>query len=120
GTIGTLQAAETIKVLTGTGEPLYNRLMTINLLDYTTLILDIPDAIAGPTDGIPKSLWELNQLNYETYCAAAEAPAGIGTLTSRQFTDIAAAADTLVIDVRNPDELPRLSLPHVAIPWPAL
>src|SRR3546814_6401207 len=33
GIIGTMQATEAIKLLTGTGQPLCNKLMTLNLLD---------------------------------------------------------------------------------------
>ena len=119
GTIGTLQATEVIKIITGTGEPLYNRLMTINLLDYSTLILDIPSRITGAAAGIPGTLGELEMTDYDT-CCAAEVPAGIGTVSSDRFNGIATGKDTLVIDVRNPDELPRLSTPHTAIPLPEL
>jgi adenylyltransferase/sulfurtransferase len=41
GIIGTLQAIEAIKVITGIGEPLRNRLLTIDLLTMETLILEI-------------------------------------------------------------------------------
>jgi len=41
GVIGTLQAIETIKVITGIGEPLRNRLLTVDLLTMETHILEI-------------------------------------------------------------------------------
>ena len=41
GVIGTLQAIEAIKVITGIGEPLRNRLLTIDLLTMEMLILEI-------------------------------------------------------------------------------
>ena len=41
GVIGTLQAIEAIKVITGIGEPLRNRLLTINLLTMEMLIFEI-------------------------------------------------------------------------------
>ena len=41
GVIGTLQAIETIKVITGIGEPLRNRLLTIDLLTMEILIFEI-------------------------------------------------------------------------------
>ena len=41
GVIGTLQAIEAIKVITGIGEPLRNRLLTIDLLTMEILILEI-------------------------------------------------------------------------------
>lgn len=119
GTVGMLQATEAIKVLTGTGEPLYNKLLTINLLDYKTLILDVPETIDGETGSIPASVREFEQLDYETYCAT-ETPPDIGVIGSSRFSGIADGVDTLVVDVRGPDELPRLPFPHIAIPLPEL
>lgn len=42
GVIGILQATETIKILTGIGQALINKMMTINLLDYQSFTIDIP------------------------------------------------------------------------------
>ena len=41
GVIGTFQAIEAIKVITGIGQPLQNRLLTIDLLTMEVLILEI-------------------------------------------------------------------------------
>ncbi len=41
GVIGTLQAIETIKIITGIGEPLQNRLLTIDLLTMEILIFEV-------------------------------------------------------------------------------
>lgn len=41
GTIGSIEAAEVIKLITGCGEPLYNKLFTIDLLTMESYTLDI-------------------------------------------------------------------------------
>ena len=41
GVIGSIEAAEVIKLITGCGEPLYNRLFTIDLLTMESYTLDI-------------------------------------------------------------------------------
>ncbi len=41
GVIGTLQAIETIKVITGMGKPLRNRLLTVDLLTMEMFVLEI-------------------------------------------------------------------------------
>ena len=119
GTIGMLQATETIKVLTGIGQPLYNRLMTINLLDYTTLILEVPETIDRAIDGIPTSIQEFERLDYETHCTS-EKPTGVEVIGSDRFRELAFAEEVLVVDVRNLDEMPRLPSPHLAIPLATL
>lgn len=41
GVIGNIEAAEVIKLITGCGTPLYNKLFTIDLLTLESFILDI-------------------------------------------------------------------------------
>jgi adenylyltransferase/sulfurtransferase len=41
GVIGTMQAIETVKVITGMGEPLRNRLLTVDLLTMEMLVVEI-------------------------------------------------------------------------------
>ena len=41
GVIGSIEAVEVIKLITGCGEPLYNRLFTIDLLTMESYTLDI-------------------------------------------------------------------------------
>lgn len=119
GTIGTLQATETIKILTGIGKPLCNRLMTINLLDYTSLILDIPENLSACPDRIPKSLQELERTDYERVCGT-ESLLDIQTIDASQFVKMADDKDVLIVDVRELYENPRLTFPHVPIPLSAL
>lgn len=41
GVIGSIEAAEVVKLITGCGEPLYNRLFTLDLLNMESYTLDI-------------------------------------------------------------------------------
>jgi sulfur-carrier protein adenylyltransferase/sulfurtransferase len=102
GIIGTMQANETIKLITGMGKPLINSLLTYNALNnrvYEILLA------AGRETGslVPKTAIEFQQMDYEWLCASG----------NRQFEIDGTAFDHLskignidIIDVREPDELP--------------
>lgn len=113
GIIGTLQATETIKLLTGIGEPLCNKLMTVNLLDNSTLTLDIPTTLPEGTD-YPNSLSALETFDYLDHCGLN--PDGIKGVGTNEFLKISGKDHVLIIDVRNPDEQPELPVDHIRIP----
>ncbi len=113
GIIGTIQATETIKLITGTGNPLINKLMTINILDYQTAIFQIPTENLT-NENIPSTLKEFEQMNYELHCGIKQK--GITNISSSEFKEIAEIPDTVIIDVRETDELPKLKLPYLSIP----
>ncbi|WP_166336610.1 HesA/MoeB/ThiF family protein [Sphingobacterium chungjuense] len=111
GVIGLLQANEVIKLLAGIGEPLINKLYTIGLLDYQSVTIRLqpqhhPDA--------PESRIAFEAANYGHYCGSVNED--VGLISSTELDAIAHRSDSLLIDVRALDELPRLSLPHRAIP----
>ena len=69
GMIGTLQAAEAIKLLSGIGTVLRNKLMIINMLDNSNYIFDIPKK--APAAALyPQTLAELRAFNYKQYCTS--------------------------------------------------
>lgn len=111
GVIGLLQANEVIKLLADIGEPLINKLFTIGLLDYQSITVRIqakhhPDA--------PQSRIAFEAAHYGHYCGTVTE--GIALIAAHELEEIAHRSDTLLIDVRALSELPRLSLPHRAIP----
>lgn len=117
GMIGILQATEAIKLLTGIGVVLINKLMTVNLLDHSTFTFDIPPA--SPESSIhPQSLDALKDFDYINSCASTTGQ--IQVITAADLVMHWHAADLQLIDVREIDELPRLPVPHLSIPLATL
>jgi adenylyltransferase/sulfurtransferase len=66
GFIGTLQATEVIKVLTGIGEPLIGRLLMVDALEMNFRTLNVPTNPDCPVCGDDPSVTEL--IDYEAFC----------------------------------------------------
>lgn len=113
GIIGNIQATEAIKLITGIGEPLINRLMTINVLDYQTAIFEIPTENLS-NKNIPSTEAEFEKMNYELHCGIDQI--GINNISPSDFKEKAELPDTIVIDVRESDEYPKLKVPFLSIP----
>jgi molybdopterin/thiamine biosynthesis adenylyltransferase/rhodanese-related sulfurtransferase len=113
GTIGMLQATEVIKLIAGLGEVLAGKLLTINLLDYRTYVLQIArDQL--DVGHAPATLEEMKRIDYEIFC-------GVGVdaktlLSPKEFWVSRVEPDTVVIDVRELHEEPVLDGVHVRIP----
>ncbi|MCQ4139400.1 HesA/MoeB/ThiF family protein [Chryseobacterium sp. EO14] len=113
GVIGTLQATEAIKLMTGIGESLINKLMTIDILSYQTAVFEIPSL--NLTDkNIPYSIEEFENMNYQLHCGIEFA--GIKNISPSEFKEAVKLPDTVVIDVREPEEQPKLDVPYISIP----
>lgn len=113
GIIGTMQASETIKLITGLGEPLINRLYTFNALSNLNY-----EILVSPTDLsaslIPADPYQFEQTNYDWLCGM---PSGSLEIGLRQFNGMAGKAGTLVIDVRENGETPLVQeFPHIQLP----
>lgn len=103
GIIGTMQANETIKLITGIGRPLVNRLLTYNAL--TNEVYEIAlSAKEGTALLIPATAAEFQAMDYEWLCASAATGFDIDPVI---FDDLINTANVDVIDVREPDELPE-------------
>ncbi|MBC7366893.1 MAG: molybdopterin-synthase adenylyltransferase MoeB [Undibacterium sp.] len=119
GVIGSLQALETIKLITGIGESLRGRLLTYDALGQNFSTLKIPRAAACRACGPQPAITTLDSANYDFACApaAASTPAAPAATampdptvpleisveeTQRLLTR--APADTVLIDVREPYE----------------
>lgn len=113
GVIGTLQATEAIKLMTGIGEALINKLMTIDILTYQTAVFEIP-FLNLMDENIPCSIEEFENMNYQLHCRIEFA--GIKNLSPSEFKKAAKLPDTVVIDIREPEEQPKLDVSYVSIP----
>ena len=117
GMIGILQATEAIKLLTGIGVVLINKLMTVSILDYNTFTFDVPPA-DRESSSYPQTLEALKDFDYINYCTSATGQ--IQTISVEELITQWDATDLLLVDVRELDELPRLPVPHLSIPLAAL
>lgn len=102
GIIGTMQAAETIKFLTGYGENLVNKIVYYNLLDHQIYQIDLSKNEKS-SRLIPKDLEELSSRNYASFCDAAEGVSWKDALRGLEINP-----KNILIDVREPHETPRL------------
>lgn len=110
GTIGTIQATETIKLILGIGEPLIGRLLLYNALDMS---FDFVRLRKNPKCKVCGEHPEITHLiDYEEFCGIPghdhEAPAGEEDweITPQALQQkLAAGEEVLLLDVREPHEL---------------
>lgn len=112
GIIGSLQANEVIKVLTGVGEPLSGRLFLFDALTFKTTTLNIKKSSSG------QSITEL--IDYEAFCGIGneqDAEPMVPEITVDELkTLMDSGADFQLIDVREPYEYEIASLKGELIP----
>ena len=112
GIIGTLQAGEVIKLITGIGQPLINRLQTFSFLTsewYTWEISPSPQAAAL----LPKTKTTFLQMEYDWSCAADN----FTEIDAAAFNSLLKEKAVTVIDVREQGEQPAVNeFEHLQIP----
>ena len=104
GIIGTMQANETIKLITGIGEPLINRLLTYNALNNQMYEL-VLSSRQDTRSLIPKDKDAFEKMDYEWLCGS-----GIeqNEIDYTIFDDLLSKGNIDVIDVREPGEIPAI------------
>ena len=105
GIIGTMQAAEILKLITGLGKPVINKLLTYNVLNneiYAVRIVPYPHKNLPPLNE-----QEFLLMDYNNFCNSSETK--IIDIDAAQFKVLAAMPSTIVIDVREMGELPLIS-----------
>jgi sulfur-carrier protein adenylyltransferase/sulfurtransferase len=104
GIIGSIQAQEVIKLITGIGEPLVHKLMIFNILDYTTRIINFAKSKKNST---PKDEDEIKAIDYENICGIFTSANEIENLS--RLKEVLSKKKSILVDVRNEDELPKIS-----------
>ena len=102
GVIGTLQAAEAIKYITGYGSTLVDKMLFYNFLTHQSYTMDLsqnPDS----RKGIPASLEALEATDYAVVCGD-----GDSIDWQEAITLLAKYPNGILVDVRQPEELPKL------------
>lgn len=108
GMIGSLQAMEAIKLITGLGEPLRGRLTVVDALAGTTRTIRVKRDRACPVCGETPTLRSLDPARYaEDSCEVmaadeSEVPGEIDVQTAQDW--LASENPPVVLDVREPDE----------------
>lgn len=113
GIIGTLQATEVIKIITGIGKVLAGRLLTFNLLNYNSFIFTIA-ANSNANHLIPATTADFEATDYEWLCGMKIDR--IRELSANEFLAVLNNQDTVVIDVRESDELPKAGFDCIQLP----
>lgn len=113
GIIGTMMANETIKFITGIGEPLINQLLTYNALNNQVYHLNL-SARKETRSLIPKNERDFLKTDYEWLCASPVQQAEIDSVI---FNGMVAKGNIDVIDVRELHEMPTVNeFNHIRIP----
>lgn len=112
GIIGSMQASETIKLITGIGKPLINQLLTYNALNNQVFIFKYEKS---SKPGItPRNETEFLEMNYEDRCVTDNFQFEIDAF---KFDSMLLQSKTKVIDVRELIELPAVTeFEHARIP----
>jgi sulfur-carrier protein adenylyltransferase/sulfurtransferase len=107
GMIGTIQAAETLKLILGIGESLAGRLLMIDALTMQSRIVHISRDPACPACGL-RTITQL--INYDEFCgtpamSTASSSGAVREITPSELAARLARADDFdLIDVREPHE----------------
>ena len=113
GIIGALQASETIKLITGIGFPLVNKLFTYNALNNRSFELEIA-AQSATRLLIPADAAAFRQTDYDWLCGVIKYSNEINTAIFNQLKN---GEDVLMVDVREYGELPVVNeFEHIQIP----
>jgi adenylyltransferase/sulfurtransferase len=113
GIIGTMMASETIKLLTGIGEPLIDQLLTYNALNNQVYVLILP-AQKNTRSLIPKNENEFLKTDYVWLCST---PVNEAEINADTFNSMVANGNIDVIDVRELHEVPTVNeFEHIRIP----
>ncbi len=117
GVIGSLQALEAVKLVTGIGEPLRGRLLTYDALGQNFSTLKIPRDPACRLCGAAPAITTLDPARYDFSCAPAplimtpdSVPLELTVEESHRLLNTA-ASDTHLIDVREPFEFEICAIP---------
>lgn len=118
GIIGSLQANEVIKVITGIGETLSGRLFAFDALNFTTKIFKVFKDPDNPLTG--KNPTQTSLIDYEFFCGipqAAAEKAKIKEISVHEFKKwLDEGKEIQVIDVREPHEYELVNIGAELIP----
>jgi molybdopterin/thiamine biosynthesis adenylyltransferase/rhodanese-related sulfurtransferase len=115
GIIGSLQASEVIKIITGVGEPLNGRFFTFDALSFETRIFKIKRRDDNPVNGKNPTIHAL--IDYEQFCGVKAVEKSIKEITADELYDWQVTGEKFqLIDVREADEYEIVNIGGELIP----
>lgn len=105
GILGTYQANETIKLITGIGETLINKVLVLDLKMLTTQTLNLVEETSFPKERIQ----ELDK-DYVHYCGGDE------NISIDQFREMLTEGGVTIVDVRSVQEYSDFNIGGINIP----
>lgn len=112
GIMGSIQAAEAIKLIVGKGEALIARLLLVDALTMEMTELKLAKDPACPACGTREVT---GPIDYEEFCGVRgeedDVPEGVPTIAARQLAERLARKDVVLVDVREPHEWEIATIP---------
>lgn len=111
GLIGTMQALEAIKLLTGTGSPLVGRLVHFDALDFRFREVQLRRDPQCPLCGDRPTQFDL--VDCDEFCGNPSVPmdTGLREISVRELKPLLDSGHAYLIDVREPDEYHLCRIP---------
>lgn len=106
GIIGTMQATEVIKLVTGIGKPLRNQLFTYNALTNESFVFALT-AKEETAALLPKTRSEFEHTDYEWLCGNTNEP--VEEIDADAFNQLLGNTGVAVVDVREQGEEPKVT-----------
>lgn len=115
GIIGSMQASEVIKVITGVGETLSGRFFIFDALNFETRTFKISKRADNPISGKNPTIKEL--IDYEQFCGMKTVEKPVKEITVKDLYDWQVRGEKFqVIDVREPHEYDIVNIGGELIP----
>jgi len=115
GILGSLQALEVIKVITGVGEVLSGRFFSFDALSFESRTFNIKRNPANPLNGTNPTIKEL--IDYEQFCGVKAVEKKIKEINAIELNDWQVRGeDFQIIDVREPYEYEIVNIGAELIP----
>jgi adenylyltransferase/sulfurtransferase len=103
GIVGSLQASEVIKVITGVGEPLNGRLFLFDALNFETRTFKVKRREDNPLNGTNPSITKL--IDYEFFCGLKTDEKPVKEISVEQLYSWQVSGEKFqLVDVREPHE----------------
>jgi molybdopterin/thiamine biosynthesis adenylyltransferase/rhodanese-related sulfurtransferase len=115
GIIGSLQALEVIKVVTGVGEPLVGRFYIFDALSFESRTFNISRRDDNPLNGKAPSITQL--IDYEQFCGVKAVEKPVKEITVKELYELQVKGEPFqLIDVREPYEYDIVNIGAELIP----